>query len=187
MIQKEKHMVKISSWKFKKEENKPSTMRKIVTVAKVIKTPYLTKHETPLVYTKITEDHNELLQSLLQKGLIQLPPMKQKTKIVGGFCGYYRVHGHKTCDCKNSKDIIQDLVDKKVILFEKQEQTKKTHVNVDNKKMGIYKNPMPQHNIGILYTQGNVMKEPTFIGAQQGKQQNEASISGGTRPFGYVI
>jgi len=43
---------------------------------------------------------------------------------------------------------------------------KKTLVHVDNEKLGIYKNPMPQHNIEILYIQGNVMKEPTFIGAQ---------------------
>jgi len=89
-------------------------------VVAVTKIPYPTKHETPQVYTKIMEDHNELLQSLLQKGLIQLAPVNQKvTKIVGAFCGYHRVHGHKTYKCKKFKDIIQYLVDKKAISFEK--------------------------------------------------------------------
>jgi len=120
MIRKEKHMVKIGSLKFKKEEKKPSTMRMITTIAMVTKIPCPTKHETPQVYTKITKDHDELLQSLLQKGLIQLPPVNQKaTKTMGGLCGYHRVHGHKTCECKKFKDIIQDLVDKKAISFEK--------------------------------------------------------------------
>jgi len=46
--------------------------------------------------------------------------MNQKdTKLVGGFYGYHRVHGHKTNECKKFKDIIQDLVDKKAISFEK--------------------------------------------------------------------
>ena len=46
--------------------------------------------------------------------------MKQKaTKIIEGFYGYHRVHGHKTCECKKFKDIIQNLVDKKAISFEK--------------------------------------------------------------------
>jgi len=92
----------------------------IATVAMVTKIPFPTKHETPRVYTKIIEDHDELLQSLLQKGLIQLPPVNQKAiKTVGGFCGYHRVHGHKTYECKEFKEIIQDLVDKKAISFEK--------------------------------------------------------------------
>jgi len=95
-------------------------MRMIAIVATVTKTPCPTKHETPRVYTKIMEDHDELLQSLLQKGLIQLPPVNQKAiKNIGGFCGYRRVHGHKICEYKKFKDIIQDLVDKKIISFEK--------------------------------------------------------------------
>jgi len=40
-------MVKIDSWKFKREERKPSTMRMITTIAMVTKIPSPTKHETP--------------------------------------------------------------------------------------------------------------------------------------------
>lgn len=54
-------MVRISSWKFKKEEKKLSTMRMIATVTRVAKTLFPTKHETLWVYTKITKDHDELL------------------------------------------------------------------------------------------------------------------------------
>jgi len=109
-----------------------------------------------------------LLQSLLQKGLIQLPLVNQKaTKTIGGFCGYHRVHGHKSCECKKFRDIIQDLMDKKVISFEKQEEKKKTLVHANNEKLGIYKNPMPQHHPGILYMQENLMKGLTVTGAQQ--------------------
>jgi len=63
MIQKEKHLVKIDSWKFKKEEKKPSTMKIVTIVAMVPRKPYPTKHVTPRLYTKIIEDHDELLQS----------------------------------------------------------------------------------------------------------------------------
>jgi len=95
-------------------------MRMITTIAMVTKTPCPTKHETPQVYTKIIENHDELLHSLLEKGLIQLPPVNQKaTKPIGGLCGYHRVYGYKTCEYKKFKDIIQDLVDKKAISFEK--------------------------------------------------------------------
>ena len=70
--------------------------------------------------------------------------MNQKArKIVGGFCGYHRVHGHKTCECKKFKEIIQDLVDKKVISFEKPKGKRKTLVTANNKNLGIYKNPIP--------------------------------------------
>jgi len=50
------------------------------------------------------------------------------------------------------------LVDKKAISFEKLEEKRKTTIHADNEKLGIYKNPMPQHNIEILLTQGNVVK-----------------------------
>ena len=76
----------------------------IVTIVK--ETPCPTKHKTSQVYTKIIEDHDELLQSLLQKGLIQLPPMNKKATKTIKFCGYHRVHGHKTYECKKFKDII---------------------------------------------------------------------------------
>lgn len=46
MIQKEKHLVKISSWKFKREEKKPSTMKMVATIAMVTRKPCPTKHET---------------------------------------------------------------------------------------------------------------------------------------------
>jgi len=36
-------------------------MRMVTIVATVTKTPCPTKHETPQVYTKITEDNDELL------------------------------------------------------------------------------------------------------------------------------
>lgn len=99
------------------------------------------------------KNHDELLQSLLQKGLIQLPLVNQRaTKIVGGFYGYHRVHGHKRCECKKFKYIIQDLVDRKAISFKKPQEKRKTPIHVDNENLGIYKNPMPQHNVGILYT-----------------------------------
>ena len=96
----------------------------IITIEKGTHNP--TKHKTPQVYTKVIEYHNELLQSLLKKGLIRLPPMNQKaTKIIGRFCGYHRVHRYKICECKKFKDIIQDLVDKKTISFEKPKVKKK--------------------------------------------------------------
>ena len=45
---------------------------------------------------------------------------------------------------------IKYLVDKKAISFEKHNEERKTPVHADNEKLGIYKNPMPQHNTGIL-------------------------------------
>jgi len=54
------------------------------------------------------------------------------------------------CECQKFKDVIQDLVDKKAISFEKPNEERKTLVHADNKKLGIYKNPMPQHNTSIL-------------------------------------
>jgi len=50
------------------------------------------------------------------------------------------------------------LVDKKAISFEKLEEKRKTPIHVDNEKLGIYKNPMPHHNIRILLTQGHIAK-----------------------------
>lgn len=89
-------------------------VRMITTIIAEKDTHNPTKHKTPRGYTKVIEDHNELLQSFCKNDLIQLSPVNQKsTKIIGGFCGYNRVHGHKTCECKKFKDIIQDLVDKK--------------------------------------------------------------------------
>ena len=41
-------------------------------------------------------------------------------------------------------------MDKKAISFEKLEEKRKTLVHADNEKLGIYKNPMPHHNTGIL-------------------------------------
>ena len=81
-----------------------------------------------------------MLQSLVKKGLIQLPPINQQaTKTTGGFCLYHRVHGHKTCECKKFKDIIQDLVDKKAISFERSNVKGKALVHADNENLEIYK------------------------------------------------
>jgi len=146
-------LLQIGHWKLKKEDRKPSSMKIIITITTIIRIPYPIKHETPRLYTKVTEDHDELLQSLLKKVLIQLAPVNQKaTKTIGGFCGYHKVHGYKTCECKKFRDIVLDFVDKKAISFEKQEEKKKTLVHVDNEKLGIYKNPMLEDNLGILYT-----------------------------------
>ena len=94
----------------------------------------------PRVYTKIIKDHDELLHSLLQKCFIQLRLVNQKNiGTIGGFCGYHRGQGHKTCECQKLRDIIQDLVDKKAISFENFEEKRKTHVHTDNEKLGIYK------------------------------------------------
>jgi len=83
--------------------------------------------------------------------LIQLPLVNQRnTRTTGGFCRYHRGRGHKTCECQKFRDIIQDLVDKKAISFEKTKEERKTPVHDDNEKLGIYKNLMPQHNTGIL-------------------------------------
>lgn len=77
--------------------------------------------------------------------------MNQKsTKIIGGFYGYHRVHGHKICECKKFKDI-QGLADRKIISFKKLKEKRKTLVHANNENLGIYKNPMPQHNVRILY------------------------------------
>ena len=47
------------------------------------------------------------------------------------------------CECQKFRDIIQDLVDKKSISFEKHAKEKKTPIHADNEKLGIYKNLMP--------------------------------------------
>jgi len=57
------------------------------------------------------------------------------------------------------------LVDKKAISFEKLEEKRKTLIHVDNKKLRIYKNLMPQHNIKILLTQGHAVKGVRIPGA----------------------
>lgn len=140
MAQKKKHMVKIGLWGSKKER-KPTIARMITTVATIQDVQGPIKHKIPKVYTKVIEDHDELLQSLLQKGLIQLPPMNQiNNRTIGGFRKYHRVQGHKTCECQKFKDVIQDLVDRKAISFEKPKEKRKTLVHADNEKLGIYKN-----------------------------------------------
>jgi len=50
------------------------------------------------------------------------------------------------------------LVDKKAISFEKHAKERKTPIHADNKKLGIYKNLMPQHNTGILLMQEHTVK-----------------------------
>jgi len=76
--------------------------------------------------------------------LVQLPPINQKNnKTIGGFCGYHRGWGHKMYECQKFRDIIQDLVDKKAISFEKHAEERKTPIHANNEKLGIYKNPMP--------------------------------------------
>lgn len=91
MAQKEKYMVKIELWGFKRER-KTTIARMIIIVALVQDVQGPVKHKTPRVYTKVIEDHDELLQSLLQKGLIQLPLVnKRNTRTTGGFYGYHRV------------------------------------------------------------------------------------------------
>ena len=49
-------------------------------------------------------------------------------------------------------------MDKKAISFENPKEKRKTPVHADNNKLGIYKNPMPQHNIGILLMQEHTVK-----------------------------
>jgi len=71
---------------------------------------------------------------------------------------YHRGRGHKTCECKKFRVVIQDLVDKKAISFEKPNEERKTLIHADNEKLGIYKNLMPQHNTGILLMQEHTMK-----------------------------
>ena len=151
--------MKIGLWKLRKEERETSIVRIINIITQEKDTHKPSKPKTPRVYTKVTDDHNELLQSLLKKVLIQLPPINQKaTKIIGGFCQYHRVHGHKTCECKKFRDIIQDLVDRKAISFEKPKVKGKAPMHADNEKLGIYKKPMPKHNTRIMYAQGNAKK-----------------------------
>lgn len=151
MVQKEKHMVKVGLWGSKKER-KPTIARMITTVVAVQDVQGPVKHKTPRVYTKVIEDHDELLQSLLQKGLIQLPLVNRRnTRTTGGFCGYHRVQGHKTCECQKFKDVIQDLVDRKPYHLRSQKRRERLLC------MQIMK-IMPQHNIRILYAQGQVMK-----------------------------
>ena len=55
-------------------------------------------------------------------------------------------------------DVIQDLVDKKAISFEKPQEERKTFVHANNEKLGIYKNPMPQNNTSILLIQEHTAK-----------------------------
>ena len=62
------------------------------------------------------------------------------------------------CEYQKFRDIIQDLVDKKAISFEKPNEERKTPIHADNEKLMIYKNPMPQHNTGILLMQEHTVK-----------------------------
>ena len=78
--------------------------------------------------------------------------------------------GHKMCKCQKFRNVIQDLVDKKAISFEKPNEERKTPIQVDNKKLGIYKNPMPQHNTGILLMQEHTTKGVGIPKAQSDKQ-----------------
>ena len=69
--------MKIGLWKLRKEERETSTVQTINIITQEKHKHKSSKPQTPRVYTKIIEDHNELLQSLLRKGLIQLPLMNQ--------------------------------------------------------------------------------------------------------------
>jgi len=73
------------------------------------------------------------------------------------------------------------LVDKKAISFEKHTEERKTHVHTDNKKLGIYKNPMPQHNTSIQLMQEHTVKGVGISKPQSDKQQSKASTNGGTK------
>ena len=57
-------------------------MEKVIAIVVVIvETRGLVKQKTPMVYTKVTKDHNELLYSLLQNILIQLPSIRKTLEL----------------------------------------------------------------------------------------------------------
>jgi len=183
MAWKERHLIKIDLWGHEKSIS--TEVIATVTTTKRVQGPI--KQKVSRVYTKITEDHDELLQSVMQRGLIQLPPVNQRnTRTTGGFCSYHKGYGHKTGECQKFRDVIQDLVDKKAISFDKSEEKRKAPVHEDNEKLGIYKNPMPQHGTGILFTQEHT-KGIKISERQSEERQNEASTSGSSRLSGGII
>jgi len=61
--------MKISLWGHKKEKRAP--IEKIVnTVSMIIEKQDLARQKIPRTYMKVIKDHDELLRSLLQRGLV---------------------------------------------------------------------------------------------------------------------
>jgi len=95
-------------------------------------------------YTPLTEPIESILK-LLQNNLIQLPEIKQYDPAFkppswndNDFCDYNRIKAHKTSNCYNLKNIIQDFIDRGNIVVDQPSGSSNTdHI--------IFTNPLQNH------------------------------------------
>lgn len=110
----------------------------------------------------MSDTYDNILNVLLAKELIELPPMI-KHKFPNGvphnfhcekFCSYHHSPNHLTWNCRTLKNIIQDFIEKGAINMDPIITTPIGPIHLNNAQHGVFTNPLPSfHTLGCI---GNV-------------------------------
>lgn len=98
-------------------------------------------------YTNLGESIESVMKKMVKKNLIKIPTYEnyQEPQVKppwyneNHLCDFRKIKGHTTANCMRLKNIIQDLIDEKIINVEQP---------AGNQDLKIYMNPMPDHNKG---------------------------------------
>jgi hypothetical protein len=97
-------------------------------------------------FTPLDQSLETVLEYMLTKEMVKLPrlvdPPVPMGKFKDQFCKFHRTVGHNTENCFVLKNIVQDLIDKNLLVE-----------GAEDENMNIMKQPFPPHNMAVISEQ----------------------------------
>ena len=97
-------------------------------------------------FTALEQSREDILEYMMSKGMIKLPKVADPPVAMGKwtdkFCKFHRTVGHDTEHCFVLKNIIQDCIDKNLLIEDEDEQQPK-----------ILSKPFPKHSASVITEQ----------------------------------